>query len=286
MKRLKKLPWFIALAGLIIFAMTSCSHEVKDENDAVALAAKIPTSGEYPYFGKKVLTIKDQQVWTRNRYATKISQVYLKYNGTHDIDVAATVVNPMFDPANPVPGEPPYQSFIIGAGTIRNGILDFEVNNLIENDHLLKWSDFKLIFSRYWKNVVFSSNTSIMGNMFLLWAYPVNAGVVSPDPDGMLDRQGMFGTAATITCETILYIYVNEDCIISGEANEGYIEKQYYYSTEGNLNLPLKAGWNLVCRRETYGTNFNGRAIIGMSVKNPIPSPENYKWVMELGFSL
>jgi len=152
---------------------------------------------------------------------------------------------------------------------------------------LLPWAEnngdeFKSFFSTYWSDVQID-NENTMGNLILLLA--------STDPQheeqaGMLDRQRIFGTVSTITTETILYFYVSNDCIITGNKNSGYISGQYYFHTEGNLRLDLKSGWNMVCRRETYSVNFNGNAIISMEIRNPIERPEDFKWVMHKGYTI
>ena len=191
----------------------------------------------------------------------------------------------------------------VGSGTITNGILNFSISEQLNgrtiNDYLLKWkytvseteeSDekatdgFRAFFSRYWVNVRINNeetNDVIKGNMVLLMAQAAGT-----DPYGMLDRQGMSGTSSTISCETILYFYVNHDCLITGDVNSNFIPGQYYFTTEGNLYLPFKKGWNLVSRGETYGKNLNGHTRISMGIKNPIKNPEKYKWVMEAGFEL
>jgi len=263
MKKRLLLPGFAALALLLVFPMAGCSYGI---NDATS-AAKQNQNTEHPYLGKKTLAIYDQQVLTRNRYATKVSQAYIKYNGNHVIDVGVPYA---------------YGSDIyVGSGIIKDGLLTFNTNKLVENTHLLNWIDFNQFFSRYWKDV-FTSDLTVRGNTIALFAYPDNSSLVV---DGILDRQKITGTATTITCETVLYFYVDKDCTITGKANSNYISGLYYFTTVGDLYLPLKAGWNIVSRTETYGTNFNGHARIGMELKNPLPDAGSFKWTMELGFT-
>ena len=280
MRKLIKLPGISALVALILFSMAGCSDGL---NDATS-AAKQNQITETTYLGKKTLAISGKQTWTRNRYATKISQAYLKYEGNHVIDVAVPMAyNPLYIPGIP---EDPYTnprliSALVGSGDIRKGIISFNTNDLVESKHLVDWPDFRLFFSRYW-NDVFTSDLTVKGNTIALYAYPEST---SYTVDGMLDRQRITGSATTITCETVLYFYVDKDCTITGKANSNYIAGLYYFTTEGDLYLPLKAGWNIVSRTETYGTNYNGHARIGMKLKNPLQNAEKFKWTMELGFT-
>ena len=258
MKNKVKLPLIAVLGMVMAFLMAACVFNIDDGGSQYGID---------PYIGKKTAVVSGEQVWIRNQYATKISQAYLQYNGS-----PAPLKVFVFKPA-----EPKYEKISVGSGQILNGILDFGIENLEGKTDLSGWeaeklSFFKSIFSMYWKNVQITPD-STEGYMILL-----------ETPSDMLDRQGLFGTASTISCETILYIYVNENCTISGEANQGYIPGQYYYRTDGNLHLSLREGLNLVCRRETYGTDFSGSAVISMSIRNPIKNPENYKWVIELGY--
>lgn len=288
MKKFIKLAGFVVLTAVIVLSMAICNNE-----------PIIQESGEIPYAGD-TLAVSGQQIWTQNRYATKISQVYIPYQHDEPHNILALMY--MLEDESgalldyPAPGQ-------VGSGRIINGVLDFDtsvqLSGLTEKKYLLKWKyavpateeneeqaidGFRSFFSRYWANVNINNeedNDEIKGNMVLLAAFTLIG-----DPVGMLDRQGMFGTQSTITCETILYLYVNQDCLITGDAHRNYIPGQYYFSTKGNLYLPLQQGWNLVSRKETYGTNFNGHSIISMEIKNPLQNPENYKWVMEPGFGL
>ena len=259
MKKIAKLIAAIAFSALIV-SVTACSNNTDDD-------------GENPYLAKNTLTVSDQQVWKRNREATKISQAYLEYSINHGINAFV---------AMPVAGEQYFGKIPVGSGNIAGGKLNFVVPALDENAHLLNWDYFKDFFSRYWKNVKVnneSTNAEIKGNMILLESLDAYN-----DPDGMLDRQGIFGTNVSLDCETILYFYVNKDCRITGEKNNFYIDGQYFFETEGDLSLSFKEGWNLVWRKELYGIFVSGHATIDMEIKNPIRNPENYRWVMEPGF--
>jgi len=262
MKIIAKLLFFLLIFFIAASAVTNCTVE------------PVP-SGENPYSGNKLI-IDNQQVWTRNRQAKKISQAYLKYGGNHGITVFVFVAeNDLFNNENAL-AKP------VGSGSITNGILNIDQFSLKENEHLLDWKragndHFRSFFSNYWHDTDINDST-VKGNMILLEALTGNV------PFGLLDRQRIYGTETSITCEVVLYIYVNKDCTITGNASEGYIQGQYYYYTDGNLNLKLKKGINMVCRKETYTTDFSGSAVISMEIREPIQNPENFKWVIEPDF--
>ena len=284
----------IIFLAAVIFPIASCVQDANDNKDE--------SGSESPYLGN-TLEIKGQQVWTRNHNATKVSQAYIPHKETHTVYAIVYAPNPATN----------YQRQL-AVGRINSGVFNLTLQGGVENDKLLIWDDpddcgyalgcdydkcdywrcfnrscefhqcsgnheyyiFRSFFKEWIDTKINPSGT--LGNVAILMSK-------SSEGSGALDRQGMIGTGTTITCETILYVYVNQDCQITGKYGAGYVPGNYYYSTEGSLNLTLKKGWNLVSRRETYGTNFNGHAKIGMMIRNPISNPESYKWTIEQGFT-
>jgi len=219
---------------------------------------------------QKTLSVSDQQVWTRNKYTTKVSESYTSYSGTHSVNAFFYIM------------EAPHYN-IIGSGAMKNGILDFTVSANITGNALLGWEYFKEFFSN-WEDVQINGQTtsnSAMGNMLLLDAYTQGGST-----GGMMDRQKITGNGPVLSCETILYFYVNQDCTITGTPGTGVSDGNYYYMTENYLNLSLKEGWNLVCRKEAYSTDILGYATISMEIKEKIEDPDSFKWVIEEGFRL
>ena len=219
------------------------------------------------------INILEEQVYTRNKNTTKISQVYQSYTGTHDIEAFFFLPDP-----DPDLGK----KATIGLGNLINGVLDFTVlpENITE-DNLLEWNYLKAFFSSEsragaWKNVnvIKPENIEIKGNLLLLDAYTSDVLI-----GGMIDRQKLVGDRSSLSCETILYFYLNEDCTISGDIDIGYHNGDSYYQAGKKLYLPLKKGWNLVTRTEKYSTDSSGYATISMEIK-PITNPQDYKWVM------
>jgi len=199
------------------------------------------------------INILKEQVYTRNGNAKKISQVYLEYKTTGNYDIFAYTSS----------------SALLGSGKIEDGILNFNISQ-IEEANLIDWEEFEIVFKQ-WGNVTCS--TAIKCTMFLLYAYD------GTNLIGILDRQRIIGTSSTITQETLMYIYVDNNCTIKGRKSSGYEKNNFYYITKNDLDLQLKKGWNLVTRTEKYSTDISGYATISMEIK-PITNPQDYKWVM------
>lgn len=250
-----KLLFCVFLSAAVILLLASCGEEGKDKDE---------DKGVSPYLGE-TLTIVGQQVYEPNRYTTKVSNVYLSYGGSREIDIAITV-----------PFNSSYISKLVASGTVINGILDFVIGDEIKNN-LVGWDNLKYLIPALmeWKNVTISP-ADIKGNYIYFFAYPLGG---DGSEYGVLTREVITGTSSTITNEKIIYVYVDNDCAITGEANTGYVHGKYYYYTEGALNLSLKRGWNMIMSRETYGKDFDGNANISLEVRNPIKTPEDYKWV-------
>jgi hypothetical protein len=247
-KMIIKLRW-TAVFVLIVFLMSAC-----DLNEQSG-------SGENPFIGL-ILTVSDQQMFQRNRFATRISQAYMLYNGTHTV-TPYVIIGGTYYP--------------VGEGEIREGILNFTVDGRMA-DRLVDWDNLKKEIPTllFWKDVVINK-PEIKGNFIWDLAFPEGERY----PNGFLQRERIIGTSSTITTETVFYIYVSEDCRITGTASNGFdIGRMYFYRTISDLDLPLKKGFNMIVATETYGTDFNGSAYISLEVRNPLQNPESYKWVL------
>jgi len=253
MYSIKKLS-AVAAAFIIVFSLAACPTP----------PATTGETGDSPYLGE-TLSISGQPVWKYNRYATKISKVHTPYEGNHDIGVFAYT------------GKNKSDIEYVGEGEIKNGFITFSVNNNDIKNSLVDWDMLCYLFDYWtlWENTeITPSDTKL--NAAAFWAYPVG----EDKSNGMVDRQQITGTSSTITDETILYIYAEKDCSISGGKNQGYRNGKYYYYTESSLNLSLKRGWNMICISETYGTNYNGSARFSLIIRDPIMNIENYKWIL------
>ncbi|MCL2215216.1 MAG: hypothetical protein FWC06_08430 [Treponema sp.] len=255
MRKTANLPALIIL--IIIFSITACDDPGGQQSVNTERAHK----GD-------VLEVIDQKVWIRNGNAIKLSQTHLPFNENR---IIKSVIRTYSSP----------NGMFIGDGNIANGFMDFSVNASIDESNLLEWDDFKYYFPTLtlWDDHDVDPS-SVKGNAISLLAYPDGSIPSFSNYNGMLTREKFTGTSSTITCETIFYVYVDNDCVITGNKSEGYRPGQYYYRTKGNLRLSLRKGWNMICGIETYGKNFNGSAEISLEIKDPLQNPENYKWVI------
>jgi len=259
MKKISRFLEIIIITAIAIVFIAACFTDPYGEVE----------NTESPYI-KNTLIVSNQQVWKENRIATKISEVYSKYKSSHVVVGSIRT------------SQVPYSGFA-GWGDIANGILSFEDSGL-EGLALLDWESsnpavpcLKMYFPE-WKNVNVS-DTDVKGSNIMLLVY---------DEDefknlvyyGALLRERITGTGTTITCDRLYYFYVDRDCEITGDSTSNYIPGLYYYTTENNLSLSLKKGWNILIKKETYGTTFNGHARIDWEIKKPIKSPEQFKWVI------
>ena len=296
-----RLFWIAALV-LFLFILPACQNAL--------LQHQPETRSEYPYLGE-TLIIDDLQVWRHNRYTTRISQSFFPYNEAHETE--AIVYMPAAAPVHTKPqtlsaGEINARSandvalnITIGKYDIENYLIKFDNRLVLRNGFLRcdsgfscedscyieyncshgcpehEWYVLSRIF-REWKNVR-AAPADVRGNMVLIYAKPLSNGIF-----GMLDRHRFTGTASSLTMETILYIYVDRDCRITGEPDKGIIPGNYYYYSQGSLDLSLKKGFNMVTRRETYLSYGSGSAYISMEIRNPLTDSESYKWVIELGY--
>ena len=247
--------WFgiTILTVLPVFSALSCAYNIEVE-------------GESPYLGN-TLAVSGQQMWEQNHTATKISQTYFLYKESHDIDVLVI---------SQQSGVLPFDYGYVGMGKIINGELSFSVDNNTIKTNLLDWNNLCLFFD-YWS---FWDNSKITPwdtkvNIIQFISYPPNQ-VAS---DGFLNRQRITGTRSSVSCETVFYMYADKPCSITGKSGSGHKEGYYDYFTEGDLNLSLKEGWNMITHTETYSSSFNGNAKFSVKLKNPIEKPESLKWV-------
>ena len=298
MKKTLKTFSIAALAALIVFLMPSCRQDLY--NDTTGNSIIDNSSSTSPYLGD-LLTVNAEQVWTRSKTATKISQVYDAYKGSNDT-VKMYVVKLDFDSNNPT--IPVYTKVPVGDGDIANGKLTLTFNHAIDEVNLWEWPYYMYLFPEVNSFVYYNSqvNTSdptritnwindIPNSSYMATINMVFFDVYSGNTyEGVMDRQRTYGTATTVTNEKLIYVYAkadaNGECRINLPAVSGYLDGQYFFDSEGPLDLSLKEGLNMVIRRETYGKDFGGKAKIQYEVRNPLRGLEDFKWNFEMGASI
>jgi len=242
------------MAAAIIFLMAACNDTVDSGN-----SGNIDNNGPTHYTGALRMS---GQVWVQNSETNRINDMtYLKYTGA---DKAISVF-PAFS-YNPE-GKIIQSREPAGSGIIKNGFLSFTVDELAEGN-LINADNLKELFKE-WDNVQIAPST-VKGNII----YPETT-------DGeRLNREGLTGTRSSISMESILCIYINENCQITGSSGGGKTEDDHFSYTDSSLNLSLKRGWNTVCRKQTYTADSNNEEYGYEKETIEIKNPHDFKWTL------
>ncbi|GBU29486.1 hypothetical protein R84B8_03053 [Treponema sp. R8-4-B8] len=248
MKIFIKNKLFFILTAIITLLTVTCVDTTPDNGiDSVSV-----------YFGD-TLNISGEQVWVPNYNTGKISQMYLKFEDNRDVDVI--VMKYADSPQN-------YAFQKVGSGKVEEGKLSFSVNKLDES-YLLNSDDLLMHYFNEWSgdgNITVNLS-NVKGNLItLVTKYDDDTSMPS---EGIIN-EGFYGTLASLTGEYVYYIYVNVDCTISAGKKEN-TELKYTFN---KFNLSLKAGWNTICKSETYTTT--GDSSYSITVDNP-----EIRWLMQ-----
>jgi hypothetical protein len=226
----------IALAAAIVLGASGCGKNSYTERT---------------YYGSDTLNIVNEQVWLRNNSTNRVSQAYEKYNEkNYDIIVLGEYDEEISE-----------YSEEIGSGTIIGGKLSFTVN---VPQILLKWDKLKILFNTITEGIgwdVTIDNDTTKGTFIEI--------LTDDEDEYMLTREGLSGTTSSLSDETVFFIYIDTDCIITGEPKE---DKKVMY-TFNPFTLSLKKGWNTIWYKQTYTSS--GRSDFSMDIKNP-----DLKWVL------
>jgi hypothetical protein len=249
MKTITIMPGAVIMTALILLSMTACGDIVGSNNDNV-------NDNNEPTHYSGSLSISGQQVWVQNRASNRINDLtYLKYTGG-DKKIYVFPAYLYGPDGNIIRSLEP-----AGSGVIKNGFLSFKADGLPE-EKLIKADHLKKLFGE-WDNVKIEP-LDTMGNII----YPVTT-----DAE-LLNREGLTGTHSSISLESILFIYVNKDCRVTGSPGYEKIWDDHFSYTDSDLYFSLKKGWNTVCRKQTYsGDGYEKETI---EIKNP----KDFKWVI------
>jgi hypothetical protein len=237
---------FFILTAIILLLNITCA-EPKDDTEAS------------PYLGN-TLSVTGEQVWMPNYNTGKVSQMLLKFAGDRTVDVIVELITGYIES--------------VGSGKIEKGILSFHVDVMNDSDLLDSDELLILCFNEWYldkdgiKNI-FIDTTDVKGNIITLVALYQDDSNEIP-VEGVI-REGFSGTKSSLTGEYIYYVYVNKDCKITTAKEVKKTELDWTYN---KLELSLKAGWNTICKSETYTTT--GDSSYSMTVKNP-----SINWVIQ-----
>jgi len=234
---------FLMTAIVLLLTATCIGSDPEDIEDDVKDGPK--------YLGTK-LEVKGEQVWMPNYNTGKVSELLLKFAG--DRDVGVIVDYPSFNK--------------IVSGKIKKGILEFKIDEgVLENTYLLDKDNLISHFFNDWNedNNINITPSDVKGNIITVVTYKSDA-----NPIEAVIREGFSGTDNSLTGEYIYYLYVDNNCKISA----GKVEKTDLDYTFNKFDLDLKAGWNTICKRETYTTT--GKSSYSISLSNP-----SIRWVIQ-----
>jgi len=196
-----------------------------------------PRSSVEASYAGGTLMASGEQVWERTGEYT-ISDLYVKSDITSGVKIVTS------------------NGTEVATGDIKGGYLNFSVDDL-EDDALIGWNELKEIFNE-WKDVIIDE-PSTNGTTV----------TVSTDEGAKLNREKLYGNTSILGLESVIYIYVNKDCKITGEINEDGDEQ----ITTVVLNLNLRKGWNLLFRRDI--DNLNGKKAVLIEVRQFV----GFRWV-------
>ena len=243
MKSFYKLSGIIVLSALLLFSITACGDEEETKTT--------PS----PYLGE-VLQIQNVQVWKHNN----TFPIALKAEYSHfEESLPVTVTVRLQD--NNVWYSEIADSFIDGGGII-DGILNISGGTLLQTE-LLDWSYWKIYFSE-WDAAI---DNEVKGNIIIIYA----GEAARPN----LNKEKPSGTEDSIWLESILFAYMEDDCHVTGlHGKEGFKDGDSFYHAIKDLDLPLKKGWNTLCRKQTYtSSGFEDVSIV-------LANPNDFKWVI------
>ena len=295
MRKKLKIVTALSLAVTAIFIAAGCNLDTEE-------------GGENPYKGS-TFAVSNQSLMAQNRYATKVSQMFMPYTqtifyeNTNNVYVSMLTSNDSYDPT--VVNSIPYDNWpVYGPQEILNGILSFtvpdpELDPDLSN-HLLDWDSFykgtagifcspaqqdlfddngngdttEIINIPYWNNISVSPDNIKFSRLFVSVDYSDNS-------YSLVERQGITGTKTALYGIVITYIYASGDCRITGTKKSG-ATAEMYFTTISDLDLKLKKGWNLLLAKQSYATAQTqaGQAYYELSINNPIQDPGSIRWTV------
>jgi len=247
MKMLVKVLKTAVLAAVIVFCAAACALLADDDE---------VTYGPTHYTG--ALKIEKEQVWLQNKEAKRQNDDwYFKFNDDCDINI---VTGFSYDDQGKV-----INKKSVCSGKIEKGSLSFEVAEL--SQAYLVSADVLTSFFKEYKDVTFEPS-DVKGTNIL----PITSAGES------LNREGLFLLDTSVGLESVLYLYVDNDCRVRG--NPGVITwnletKSYFSNTESAIDISLQKGWNTIYRSEVFDRT-SGYDNVSMGLSNP----DNFKWVL------
>jgi len=252
MKTIAKIVRVTFLAAVILCTMTMCALLADDDDDG-----EKDTNGPTHFEG--VLKVSNEQVWLQNKEAKRQSDAwYFKFEGGNGINVFTGF---SYDDQ----GKVVQLKKLVGSGKIEKGRLNFVVAELAQED--LVRADILATFFKEYKDVTIEPS-DVKGTNIL----PVTSA------NERLNREGLFLLNSSVGVESVMFLYVDKDCRITGNPDvitwdQG--ERSYISKTDSAIDIPLQKGWNTLYRTEVFDRE-SGYDNVSMGISNP----NNFKWVL------
>jgi len=260
MKNIGKILRTLTPAAVIIFLMAACRNDPVYVPIVYIPVVEVPViDPDGPTHYEGTLEIDGQQVWVQNKEAKRQSdEWYFKFEGDSSIDI---VTGFSYDDQGNVIN----LQKAAGSGKIEKGILSFEVPELT-SEYLVNADVLNSFFKEY--NDVTFDPPDVNGTNIL----PVTS------KNEKLNREGLFLLNSSVGLESVMFIYVDKDCRVTGSPGviTWDLESQSYYSnTDSPLDISFKKGWNTLYRMEVFDRS-SGYDNVSLGISNP----NDFKWVL------
>jgi hypothetical protein len=203
-------------------------------------------SGEYKGLGES-LTLSGQ-AYTRDINSLNFSVNYVEYMGNLDVS----------------------DGDIGGAGEIKNGKLSYSV----KKPELFPIADGFAMLKRMYDGIKFSPEDA--------QAALLNLTVTGSSVYSLLSGETLKVTVPSLAYETVYYVYIDRDVVITAEANS-FASTDFYIPisiTTQKINLKLKKGWNaLHGKTEAKLILFPSLQASG-NLELSVGNPSSLKWTL------
>ena len=242
MKKTTKLSGAAVLAAVILFSLVTCGNASDDSGGK---------KGERPYKGQ-ILVVANEQVWEHEDNAHRLGDAYFESTENGVIYIYSI------------------DSDTLAEGEIIDGKLSFTLGEL-KNVYEIDDDVLDTVFHNWWDNVsvVEPIDKKIGINAVKSMYYHGDEGAY-----GLIFKEKLVGTSHSIALETLVFIFVDEDCRITGDVKHGMVPGTGYFASEP-LDLPLKQGWNIVSEEMLYDM-YHVEMDISLEVKNLV----DFKWAI------
>ena len=264
MKKIKKTAGLIVLAVLTGFLTAACPTEGPDETGLVSTQSIGQT-----------MVFSNHQTWVRDYETEYVSKTHIKFSGDREVFATVGVPVPNADEENTL------EMYTVGYGEIKNGILNFTVEQLGE-EHFLPAGYFDHLFAEWifkypedpsigeeYDPPLEISPADVKGNAVVFFTFNEDNSI---DKELFWERFSPSMNYQELDLEHIWFVYVKESCTITSEERVRPGENTYEA-----LNLILEPGWNMIRRKEAYTETAHSSYSLTVVNRNSSPA---FNWAL------